>query len=320
MNGASLNLGLIGAGPWGRNYINTIAGLDGVRLSRLASRNPESPALAGSGCRISEDWREMIAAKDLDGVIVATPATIHAEITLAALDHGLPVLVEKPMTLSAPEAEAVLSRARAKDAIVRVNHIHLYSAAWEVLKREARTLGPLSAISTVAGKWGPFNLETPVLWEWGSHDVAMCLDLVGRPPGKTAARVIERRRIEQGPDQDEGGGESEGEGMTLALELDFGGVTAKITVSDLYEDANRLFTASFEGGELVYDDTAPEKLRLKTTPRDPGSSFKLGPGTPLERAVLDFCAAVRKGRPDYDDAALGRDVVQTLEQLDKQIL
>ncbi len=103
--------------------------------------------------------------------------------------------------------------------------------------------------------------------------------------------------------------------MALALELDFSGVTAKIAISDLYEDANRLFTASFEGGELVYDDTAPEKLRLKTTPRDPGGSFKLGPGTPLERAVLGFCAAIRKGAPDYDDAALGRDVVKVLEQL-----
>jgi len=307
VNGASLNLGLIGAGPWGRNYIKTIAGLDGVRLSRLASRNPESPALAGTGCRISEDWREMLAAGDLDGVIVATPAIVHAEITLAALDHDLPVLVEKPMTLSASEAEAVLSAARSKDAIVRVDHIHLYSAAWEALKREARALGPLSAISTVAGKWGPFNRDAPVLWEWGSHDVAMCLDLAGRPPGKTAARVIERRPVEQGPDR--------GEGVALALELDFGGVTAKIAVSDLYQDANRLFTASFEGGELIYDDTTPEKLRLKTTPRDPGGTFKLGPGTPLERAVLGFCAAVRKGIPDYDDAALGRDVVKVLEQL-----
>jgi predicted dehydrogenase len=107
--------------------------------------------------------------------------------------------------------------------------------------------------------------------------------------------------------------------MSLVLGLDFSSVTAKIAVSDLYEDRKRLFTASFEGGELVYDDTAPEKLRLKTTPRDPGGTFKLGPGTPLERAVLDFCAAVRKGSPDYDDAALGRDVVLTLEQLDKQI-
>jgi predicted dehydrogenase len=303
----SLNLGLIGAGPWGRNYISTIAGLDGVRLSRLANRNPESPALAGTDCRISEDWRDMLAAGDLDGVIVATPAALHTDMTLAALDHSLPVLVEKPMTLSVTEAEAVLSQARAKDAIVRVNHIHLYSAAWEALKREAQALGPLNAISTVAGKWRPSDRQAPVLWEWGSHDVAMCLDLVGRPPVEIAARVIERRKIEEGPDR--------GEGMALALELNFGDITAKIAVSDLYEDANRLFTASFEGGELVYDDTAPEKLRLKTTPRDSGDSFKLGPGTPLERAVLDFCAAIRKGHPDYDDAALGRDVVKVLEQL-----
>ena len=63
------------------------------------------------------------------------------------------------------EAEAVLGAARSKDSIIRVGHIHLYSAAWEALKREARALGPLRAISTVAGKWGPFNRQAPVLWE-----------------------------------------------------------------------------------------------------------------------------------------------------------
>ncbi len=62
MNGTALNLGLIGAGPWGRNYINTIAGLFGVRLSRLACRIPARAAPAGTGCQISEYWREMLAA------------------------------------------------------------------------------------------------------------------------------------------------------------------------------------------------------------------------------------------------------------------
>ena len=37
-----LNFGLIGAGAWGRNYIKTIDGLDGMALTRLASRNPEN--------------------------------------------------------------------------------------------------------------------------------------------------------------------------------------------------------------------------------------------------------------------------------------
>ena len=57
-----LNLGLIGAGVWGRNFIKTIAGLDGARLTRLASRNPESPALVPPDCVISEDWRDLMAA------------------------------------------------------------------------------------------------------------------------------------------------------------------------------------------------------------------------------------------------------------------
>ncbi len=71
---------------------------------------------------------------------------------------------------------------------------------------------------------------------------------------------------------------------------------------------------------LGHGDSAQQDALPVAGPEDPGATFKLGPGTPLERAVLDFCAAVRKGSPDYDDAALGRDVVLTLEQLDKQIL
>ena len=77
MNGTSssknLNLGLIGAGPWGHNYIRTIDGLDGITLACLASRNPESARLVGPGCKIHQDWREMIKTNDLNGVIIATP-------------------------------------------------------------------------------------------------------------------------------------------------------------------------------------------------------------------------------------------------------
>ena len=46
-NNETLRLGLIGAGPWGRNFIRTIDGIDGVTLARLASRNPESAGIGG---------------------------------------------------------------------------------------------------------------------------------------------------------------------------------------------------------------------------------------------------------------------------------
>ncbi len=302
-----LNLGLIGAGPWGRNYIRTLAGLEGVDMVRLCSRNPESAKLAGPGCEISTDWRQLIEAGDLDGVIIAAPPALQSEMMLAAIGRGLPVLAEKPMTLDPDRAEAVVKAAQSKGSIVLIDHIHLYSAAWETLKLEAQALGPLRAIATVAGNWGPFRADVPMLWDWGPHDVAMCIDLLGRPPEKVTARLIESRETEEGP------------GEALALGLGFGDVTARAAISNLQTEKTRLFTAVFEKGELVYDDTSEEKLRLRTDSQDPGGTFRLGDGTPLERAVLAFRDAIFKKSPDMKDAVMGRDVVRVLAEMDRHL-
>lgn len=311
-NNETLRLGLIGAGPWGRNYIRTIDGLDGVTLFRLASRNPESPGLAGPGCEISSDWRALIKAGDLDGVIVAAPPALHAEMTLAAVDRGLPVLVEKPLTLDIGEAEAVLDRARSKGAIVLVDHIHLYSAAWKALKREGIRLGPIRTIAAKAGRWGVFRPDTPVLWDWGSHYAAMCINLLGRVPENVRARHIESREVEDANEKKKG--------EVLELDLDFGDAAASITIGNLFSEKIRLFSVTFDGGELVYDDCAEEKLILNPAPGNPGQPLSLEDGLPLERAVLAFTAAIALGLPDVDDLELGLDVVRTLARLEETLI
>ena len=242
-----------------------------------------------------------------------TPA-LHAEMTLAAVDRGLPVLVEKPLTLDVGEAEAVLDRARSKGAIVLVDHIHLYSAAWEALKREGIRLGPIRTITAKGDRWGVFRPDTPVLWDWGSHYAAMCINLLGRIPENVRARRIESREVEDANEKKKG--------EVLELELDFGDAAASITIGNLFSEKIRLFSIAFEGGELIYDDTrdGTEKLRLKTTPDDPGGTFKLGPGLPLERAVLAFAAAIALGTPDVDDLELGLDVVRTLARLEEKLI
>ncbi|MFQ5765188.1 MAG: Gfo/Idh/MocA family protein [Rhodospirillales bacterium] len=303
----TLRLGLIGAGPWGRNYIRTIAGMDGLSLARLASRNPESAGLVGPGCEVSADWRAVIEAGDLDGVIVATPPSTHAEIALAAIGQSLPVLVEKPMTLDPADADRIVGQAEAAGAIVKVDHVHLYAAAWEALKRQAAGFGSLRAVTTEAGGWGPFRRETPMLWDWGSHDVAMCLDLVGRPPAEARARRREARDVEGG------------RGEVVDIDLDFGGVTAAITVGSLFPEERRLFAASFERGALVYDDRADVKLRSGPSPGEAADPVPVAPGQPLARAVRSFAETVRKGRPDIADARLGAEVVRTLGRIDESL-
>lgn len=299
-----IRLGLIGAGPWGRNYIHTIRKMEGVRLTGLASRNPDSKSLVDDDCIIFKDWREVVGADDVDGVIIATPPNTHAEIAKAAVSAGRPVLVEKPLTADCAEARELLALCEAVGGLIMVDHIHLFSAAWEVLKHEAKSLGPVRAVVSLAGRQGPFHEKTSVLWDWGPHDVAMCCDLLGRPPEAISAKRIEARK---------------GIGETLKLEADFGqGLSAEITISTLLAEKRRYFCVYFDDCALIYDDTAVDKLVRRSLPE--GIKGKPGPKEPLavknepplNRVIDKFRNAVIEGSCDTAGLRLGVTVVDVL--------
>jgi len=295
-----IRLGLIGAGRWGRNYINTIAALDSARLVRLASRNPASRGLVGPECEVSTDWRHFIDAGNLDGVIVATPPSLHAEMAMAAVAAGIPVLVEKPLTLGLKEAIALRDQARARNGLVMVGHTHLFHPAFEELKRQAPRLGTIRAIEAEAGARGPYRADVPVLWDWGPHDVAMCLDLLQRSPREVRASREAHERV--------GGAEAE----TIRLDLDFGdGLRARIQLSNLI-DKTRRFAVRCDAGVLVYDDITRDKLVLeqegKSTP------IKVSPELPLSRVVEAFMATISAGKDRTASLDLAVEVVAVLER------
>ena len=310
----ALRLGLIGAGRWGRVYIETVRGIDDVVLTRLASANPASAALAGPECRTTPDWREVAEATDIDAVIVATPPALHAEMTRAAVAAGLPVLVEKPLTLDGDEAEALFDFARAEGGLVWVGHTHLFHPAYRELTERARALGRVTAIRATAGAWGPFRADTPVLWDWGSHDVALCLDLLGRLPETATAGHLDSRRTE------------EGTGEILRLSLHFSGdIGAEIEVGNLRTERHRRFEAYFEGGMLAYDDTVDDKLIHHPEATAPGVPLGLGRSIPFDAtlpltcAVTEFAAAIRAGARELAGLRLGADVVAVLGQCQKSL-
>ena len=297
-----LRLGLIGAGRWGRNYIKTLAALEGVRLARLASRNSDSAALVDSGCIISTDWRELIACGDLDGVIIATPPALHAEMARAAVAAGLPVLVEKPLTLSLAEAQDLRDFVAARAGYAMVGHTHLFHPAYRALKRIAPQYGAVRAIWAEAGNHGPFRPEVPVLWDWGAHDIAMCLDLLGALPAHSNARLVERRQLD------------EGVGEIVELHLDFpGGIPADIRVGNILPRQRR-FTVQCATATLVYDDLVSEKLVV--IPSGSGHSavcpIDVAPDLPLSVVVREFATAIANRSRDLSGLDLGVRVVKEL--------
>ncbi len=307
MTASPLRLGLIGAGRWGRNYIKTLDAMDGVLLARLASANPVSRDLVDAGCVVSIHWREVIDAGDIDGVIVATPPATHAEITAAAIGCDLPVLVEKPLTLDVAEAQSLLDLARSRDALVKVGHIHLHHPAYRELKVRSPARGPVRAIRATAGNWGPFRKDTPVLWDWGSHDAALCLDLMGEASATATARRSEARETD------------EGTGETIEMRLGFpGGVEAHVRLGNLMETRRRRFEAHFDDGCLIFDDAADHKL-VETRTGEADRPIPVDATPPLTCLVEDFADAIRNGRRSLADLVLAVRVVEALARCEESL-
>ncbi|OFW27872.1 MAG: hypothetical protein A3H97_16540 [Acidobacteria bacterium RIFCSPLOWO2_02_FULL_65_29] len=295
---AALRLGLIGAGRWGRNYIRTVASLPEVRLVRLASRNPDGAMPVPADCAIFADWRELLDPRALDGVIVATPPRLHAEMASRAIDAGLPVLVEKPLTMDVAEAHSLRDHARELGVFAMVDHVHLFSPAYRMLKSIQPRYGAIRAIHGEAGNYGPYRPDVPVLWDWGAHDVAMCLDLVGAMPTRTGATVLERKSLEGGI------------GETIRVELAFpNGAGASLRLSNLMQKCRR-FAVACERASLVYDDLAAQKLVV--TEGGSGRAIEIGDDLPLGIAVSEFAEAIAARSRDTTSLELGVRVVEVL--------
>lgn len=266
-----LRLGLVGAGPWGRNYVRTIEGMSEVRLARVAGR---------------ADWRDLVRAGDMDGVIVAVPPAAQPEIALAAIEAGRPLLLEKPLALGVEAAQRIAAAAAERAVFVMVDHVHLFHPAFAALKRAAAERGPVLAIDAAAGGPG-LRAGVPALWDWGPHDVAMCIDLLGAAP-----QAVEAAQLESG---------ATGERLRLGLRF-AGGVAASIELDTLREK-HRRFAVRLAGQTLSYD-AAP--------PADPAE-------LPLARAVRAFAAAIAAGSTSLASVELGVAVVSTLARCEAQL-
>lgn len=115
-----VRLGLIGFGQQGKLYAAILSGtpLPGMPaiptpkdcvLTAVSARNEACKGqITALGVRYFQDWREMIASDVCDAVVITVPHFSHHEIAIAALENGKHVMCEKPMTIRASDAEAIL--------------------------------------------------------------------------------------------------------------------------------------------------------------------------------------------------------------------
>ena len=103
-----MRIGLIGAGVIGRTHAATITASQNCTLAAIADPSDAGRALAGElGAAWYPDLAAMLDGETLHGVIVATPNDLHLPNALEAMARGIPVLVEKPVTTTVEQGQAL---------------------------------------------------------------------------------------------------------------------------------------------------------------------------------------------------------------------
>jgi myo-inositol 2-dehydrogenase / D-chiro-inositol 1-dehydrogenase len=102
---AIFRLGLVGAGRMGQNHLKALAGSEVVRVTAIAEPvEATRSALQSSATALHPDVDSMLAAGDLDGVLVCAPSDLHLDTVRRLVAAGLPILCEKPLGVTVSEA------------------------------------------------------------------------------------------------------------------------------------------------------------------------------------------------------------------------
>lgn len=141
-------LATIGVGKWGRNIIGTLEKIPEVNLKYLCANSPQSLAPYSDKYEKISDWRELLNKKELDAVLVATPAKTHAEIAGAFVERGIAVFVEKPMVLNVSEAETLRTLVHEKETVFMVGYQYVFNDYIGFIKKEieAGSFGKIIAV------------------------------------------------------------------------------------------------------------------------------------------------------------------------------
>jgi len=325
-----VNIGIIGCGHWGPNYIrnfNQLKTCQVISCCDLLSRNLDNIKRHFSSIEVTTDYRKMLKDKRINAVVIATPAKTHYQIARNALLHHKHILVEKPLCLKHGDSKKLVDLAKAKKKVLMVGHTFLFNPAVRKLKAYIKkgALGEIYYLHATRTHLGLVRNDVNVSWDLVPHDISIFSYLLEKTPVSLSATGGSFLRK---PRQD-----------VVFINLVYpGGIIANIHAS--WADSNKVREIQVIGSRarIVFDDLNNlEKVRLYKKGISVEKSYanfgefqlllrdgdiispKVDPQEPLRLQSQHFIDCVKRGKRPFTDGKNGAQVVKIMNAIDKSL-
>ena len=166
-----MRFGLIGAGAIGKIRADALTKSPVCELAAVSDLDEARARAADPRAKFYRDADDLIAAADVDAVIISTPPPLHEPLAVAAASAGKHVLVEKPMAATPEACERMIAAARKAGTLLTVGYNHRYFEALKLMRDVVASgdIGTLSHVRAYTGHSGLAEFKAPLDVRQGGH-------------------------------------------------------------------------------------------------------------------------------------------------------
>ncbi len=183
--GKKTKVAVVGTGYLGRFHAQKFAEMEDVDLVAVVdiSEDRVREVARETGTDFFTDISPVLNKVDAASVVV--PTTHHFEVASSLLKHGIHVMLEKPITTTVEQADALIELAEDKGVILQVGHLEQFNPAIITLRERVKT--PLFIEAHRLSNFKPRSLDVDVVLDLMIHDIEIVLSLVDSPVSEIRA-------------------------------------------------------------------------------------------------------------------------------------
>jgi predicted dehydrogenase len=179
-------LAQLGCGYWGPNLLRNFSSLPNCRVKYVVDFSPERRAFVEKqfpGVMAVDSFDVVLKDKEVQGVVIATPAATHFQLAKDSLLAGKHVFVEKPLATRVSEVDELGKIASERKLVVMAGHTFVYNAAVRFVKKlmDAGELGEVRYIYSQRLNLGRIRSDIDALWNFAPHDISIIQYWLGDP-------------------------------------------------------------------------------------------------------------------------------------------